>query len=96
MSPAFPWDLLGYTQINNIPLTRIASVTGVYGLSFEIALVNTVVTAAFLVPRRKRASLLDGFSCGDCAAAGWEVRLATGAADYARRNAGAVQRAHPR
>jgi len=55
---SFPWDLLGYTQIDNIPLTRIASVTGVYGLSFEIALVNTVVTAAFLVPRQKRASLL--------------------------------------
>jgi len=55
---SFPWDLLGYTQIDNIPLTRIASVTGVYGLSFEIALVNTVVTAAFLVPRQKRTSLL--------------------------------------
>ncbi len=55
---SFPWDLLGYTQIDNIPLTRIASVTGVYGLSFEIALVNTVVTAAFLVPQRKRPFLL--------------------------------------
>jgi apolipoprotein N-acyltransferase len=54
----FPWDLLGTTQIDNIPLTRIASVTGVYGLSFEIALVNTVVTAAFLVPQRKRILLL--------------------------------------
>ena len=53
----FPWDLLGYTQIDNIPLTRIATVTGVYGLSFEIALVNTAVTAAFLVPRRKRPLL---------------------------------------
>ena len=46
----FPWDLLGTTQIDNIPLTRIATVTGVYGLSFEIALVNTAVAAAFLVP----------------------------------------------
>lgn len=53
----FPWDLLGYTQIDNIPLTRIATVTGVYGLSFEIALVNTAVTAAFLVPRRKQPFL---------------------------------------
>jgi apolipoprotein N-acyltransferase len=52
-----PWDLLGYTQIDNIPLTRIATFTGVYGLSFEIALVNTAVTAAFLVPRRKRPLL---------------------------------------
>jgi apolipoprotein N-acyltransferase len=54
---SFPWDLLGYTQIDNIPLTRIATFTGVYGLSFEIALVNTAVTAAFLVPRRKRPLL---------------------------------------
>jgi apolipoprotein N-acyltransferase len=54
----FPWDLLGTTQIDNIPLTRIATVTGVYGLSFEIALVNTAVTAAFLVPQRKRVLLL--------------------------------------
>jgi len=54
----FPWDLLGYTQIDNIPMTRIASITGVYGLSFEIALVNTAVTAAFLVPQRKRVLLL--------------------------------------
>ena len=53
----FPWDLLGYTQIDNIPLTRIATFTGVYGLSFEIALVNTAVTAAFLVPRRKKPLL---------------------------------------
>ncbi len=53
----FPWDLLGYTQIDNIPLTRIATFTGVYGLSFEIALVNTAATAAFLVPRRKQPLL---------------------------------------
>src|SRR5207253_10646048 len=26
----FPWDLLGITQIDNVPLTRIATVTGVY------------------------------------------------------------------
>ncbi len=50
----FPWDLLGTTQIDNIPLTRLATFTGVYGLSFEIALVNTAVAAAFLVPRTRR------------------------------------------
>ncbi len=54
----FPWDLLGTTQIDNIPLTRIATVTGVYGLSFEIALVNTAVAAAFLVPYARRKLLL--------------------------------------
>lgn len=54
----FPWDLLGTTQIDNIPLSRIATVTGVYGISFEIALVNTAVAAAFLVPYAKRKLLL--------------------------------------
>ena len=54
----FPWDLLGTTQIDNIPLSRIATVTGVYGLSFEIALVNTAFAAAFLVPYARRKLLL--------------------------------------
>ena len=54
----FPWDLLGTTQIDNIPLSRVATVTGVYGISFEIVLVNTAVAAAFLVPHARRKFLL--------------------------------------
>jgi len=54
----FPWGLLGTTQVDNIPLSRIASVTGVYGLSFEIMLVNAACAAAFLVQREKRELLL--------------------------------------
>lgn len=54
----FPWDLLGTAQIDNVPLTRIATFTGVYGLSFEIALVNVALASAFLVPRAKRKTLL--------------------------------------
>ncbi len=54
----FPWDLLGTTQIDNIPLSGVATVTGVYGISFEIVLVNTAVAAAFLVPYRRRRFLL--------------------------------------
>jgi apolipoprotein N-acyltransferase len=54
----FPWGLLGTTQVDNIPLARIASVTGVYGISFEIMLVNAALAAAFLVPRDKRTRLL--------------------------------------
>ena len=45
----FPWDLLGIAQVDNIPLARIATVTGVYGLSFEIMVVNTALAAAFLI-----------------------------------------------
>ncbi len=54
----FPWGLLGTTQVDNIPLARIASVTGVYGLSFEIMLVNAAFAAAYLVQREKRKRLL--------------------------------------
>jgi apolipoprotein N-acyltransferase len=54
----FAWDPLGTTQVNNIPLTRLATATGVYGLSFEIMLVNTAFAAAFLVRRSGRALLL--------------------------------------
>jgi apolipoprotein N-acyltransferase len=54
----FPWDLLGITQVDNIPLTRIATVTGVYGLSFEILLVNVAFAATFLVPRSRRRMLM--------------------------------------
>ncbi|MGA9498396.1 MAG: apolipoprotein N-acyltransferase [Terriglobales bacterium] len=54
----FPWELLGYSQTANFALTRIATLTGVYGLSFEIALVNSVFAAAFLAPKQRRKWLL--------------------------------------
>jgi apolipoprotein N-acyltransferase len=54
----FPWNLLGTAQVDNISLSRITTWTGVYGVSFEIMLVNVAVAAAFLVPKRKRSTLL--------------------------------------
>lgn len=38
----FPWDLLGYTQINNTLLTSIAPWTGVMGLSLAVAIGNVL------------------------------------------------------
>ena len=54
----FPWNLLGTAQVDNISLSRITTWTGVYGVSFEILLVNVAVAAAFLVAKRKRKVLL--------------------------------------
>jgi apolipoprotein N-acyltransferase len=54
----FPWNLLGIAQVDNAALSRIAQWTGVYGISFEIAVVNIAIAAAFLVPRKKRGALL--------------------------------------
>jgi apolipoprotein N-acyltransferase len=54
----FPWDLLGTAQVDNVPLTRIATVTGVYGVSFAIMLVNCAFAAAFLVTPERRNRML--------------------------------------
>jgi apolipoprotein N-acyltransferase len=54
----FPWNLLGIAQVDNSALCRVAAWTGVYGVSFEIALVNVALAAAFLVPREKRGAML--------------------------------------
>ena len=37
------WNLLGYSQYQNIPLIQIADITGVYGVSFLIVLLNLTV-----------------------------------------------------
>jgi apolipoprotein N-acyltransferase len=55
---AFPWELLGYSQTANFSLTRVTTIVGVYGLSFEILLVNSVFAAAFLSPKEQRKRLL--------------------------------------
>ena len=38
----FPWDLLGLTQIDNPVLSRLASYTGTYGLSFCVVFINSL------------------------------------------------------
>ena len=40
----FPWDLLGYSQIDNLTLVKMAPWTGVFGLSLVIAIVNMLWT----------------------------------------------------
>ena len=54
----FPWDLLGITQVDNVPLARVATFAGVYGVSFEIVVINAAFAAAFLVRRENRRGLL--------------------------------------
>ncbi len=36
----FPWAVLGYSQSFNLPVIQIADITGVYGISFLVILVN--------------------------------------------------------
>lgn len=43
----FPWENLGYSQFQNIYLIQIADITGVFGLSFLIVLVNAALFEVF-------------------------------------------------
>lgn len=49
----FPWALFGYSQYRQLPLIQIADVTGVYGVSFVLVMVNAAV-----IP------VIDGFLTG--------------------------------
>jgi apolipoprotein N-acyltransferase len=53
-----PWQPLGGAQVDNIPFARIGEVTGVYGLSFAVMLVNCAFVAALLLYGRRRVNLL--------------------------------------
>jgi apolipoprotein N-acyltransferase len=53
-----PWLPLGSAQVNNIPFARIAEVTGVYGLSFAVMLVNCAFAAGLLLYGKRRMNLL--------------------------------------
>ncbi len=42
----FPWNFLGSSQYQSLPLIQIASVTGVYGVSFQVAWVSLGILCA--------------------------------------------------
>ncbi|MFQ5802487.1 MAG: apolipoprotein N-acyltransferase [Candidatus Methylomirabilales bacterium] len=48
----FPWNLLGYSQYQNLSVIQIASVTGVYGISFLLVLSNAGMALGCLLFRR--------------------------------------------
>jgi apolipoprotein N-acyltransferase len=80
----FPWNLLGIAQVGNVALCRIAGWTGVYGISFEIALVNVALAAAFLVPREKRGAMLAAaLAAGAVLQAGSLIEAPAGKPDHA-------------
>lgn len=52
-----PWASLGYTQWANIPVIQIASIVGMYGVTFLIVLVNGAIAVAINDIRSWRSSL---------------------------------------
>ncbi len=54
----FPWDLLGYSQVDNFLLTRLTPLAGVMALSFVVAAGNSLFTAAWITTGRRRVILV--------------------------------------
>ena len=48
-----PWDLLGYSQVDNFLLAKLAPFAGVYGLSFVIMAGNALLAYGLLRPPRR-------------------------------------------
>src|SRR5437764_3642931 len=46
----FPWNLLGYPASANLGLLQIASITGIWGLSFLVAAFNALLAWTYFAP----------------------------------------------
>ena len=50
----FPWELIGYSQFKRLNLIQLSDITGVYGISFLIALVNGSLCLVLLYTTKKK------------------------------------------
>jgi apolipoprotein N-acyltransferase len=57
-----PWDLLGYSQVDNFLLASLAPYTGVYGITFVLIAGNALLAWGVLAstPKRRIAVLISG------------------------------------
>jgi apolipoprotein N-acyltransferase len=63
----FPWALLGYSQVQVLPVAQVASIVGVYGLSGLLAV--TATGAAVVITGRGRSRWIAPASIAVCVAA---------------------------
>jgi apolipoprotein N-acyltransferase len=75
--PEFPWDQLGYSQVDNGLLTRLAPWAGVYGISFVLAGVNALLAAGLVLEQGRK-----GFSMRLCCGVLGVSLTVTGAAGF--------------
>lgn len=80
-----PWVLLGYSQVGVDPVVQIADVTGVYGLSFLVALVNAALAECWLSARRSAKGKKVAAKCLATASVALAVALGYGSLRLAER-----------
>jgi len=59
----FPWSSIGYTQYKFLHMIQIADITGVYGVSFLVLVVNGAVADLYFMMRRTKDMPLFPLSC---------------------------------
>ncbi len=59
----FGWALLGYSQYKILPVIQIADITGAYGVSFIVVLVNTAIWILFSEVRGQRSEVRKILTC---------------------------------
>ena len=75
----FPWVLLGDSQVTVLPVAQIASVFGVYGVSFLVAFINAAIAYAMLTTVRRRAAAIASAAVFLIAIGAWgTARIADG------------------
>jgi apolipoprotein N-acyltransferase len=57
-----PWALAGYAHAQNLALVQIASVTGIYGVSFAVACANAALAELWLARRGRLRPALAGLA----------------------------------
>src|ERR1700730_5542725 len=55
---SFPWGLLGYPAAGNPALVQLATITGIYGVSFLVAVFNSFLVWILASPSEKRRTRL--------------------------------------
>lgn len=54
----FPWSLIGFSQYRNLPVIQIADITGAWGVSFLVVLVNAALYLTLRKQSRIKISLI--------------------------------------
>ena len=54
----FPWELVGYSQTDVLPIAQLASLVGVHGVTLLVLFVNSALVLALVGPRRYRWRVL--------------------------------------
>jgi apolipoprotein N-acyltransferase len=94
---SFPWCLLGYTQHSNLLVAQLASLGGVYALSFLVSLSSASLAFVLIAPEtRERRRALVGLGLILAATLGWGAwRLRSTVFDDGSLRIGLVQASIP-